>query len=381
MASKPRTRAKVSGNGANVVATIPLERLRALLPSLPEGDDRRVLEDALGTADLVREERRREDRLEMPLSIESLIPVGWMLAGAHSDIAYGAVRRGDFRRESDGGWTFGPAGAFDREDADTIVMRDAVQAGVMSEMHSVYRLLEPTTSQAEAVAGAMRLQTEWLREMPAKRRKPKALADEKGMRHSDWPAYLSVEDLEGLPESARISRGRGFYDHPSSSWRVTDIVHKREDHVSVCAFRCDAVLRPVKVYTAANLNIGAATRTVEYRWAVGRREYDPSFDTHRPAALTGPYDCVIGNVWSVHHNGRIDWSKAMALPHIATGPNSGGVDRRDNSVFPIASREDADIAIASFAAALGMIDGPMPDMPDTVPVPEMDAAPDFAEAA
>ena len=381
MASKSRTKAKVSGNGANVVATIPLERLRALLPHLPEGDDRRILEDALATADVVRVERAREDRLEMPLSIESLIPMGWMLAGTHSGIAYGAIRRGDFRREPNGEWTFGPSGAFDREDAAVTIMRNAVQAGVMSETHSVYLLLEPTASQATAVADALRLQAEWLRDMPAKRRKPKALAGEKGMYHSDWPAYLREDDLEGLPAGARISRGRGAYDHPSAAWRVTDIVHKREDHMSVCAFRCDAVLRPVKVYTGGNLNIGAATRTVEYRWAVGRREYDPSFDTHRPAGLTGPYDCVVGSVWSVHHNGRIGWDRAMALTHISTGRNSGGVDRRDNSVFPIASKDEADVAIANFAIALGMIDGQARPMPDTVPVPDMGAGVDFAVAA
>jgi hypothetical protein len=381
MAGKPRTRAKVSGNGANVVATIPLERLRALLPSLPEGDDRRVLEEALGEADVVRAERLREDRLETPLSIESLIPMGWMLAGTHSGIAYGAIRRGDFRRETDGAWTFGPPGAFDRDDAGTTVMRNAVQAGVMSEAHSVYLLLEPTPSQAAAVAGALRLQAEWLRDMPAKRRKPKALADERGMRHSDWPAYLSEKDLEGLPEGARISRDRGAYDHPSAAWRVTDIVHKRDDHVCVCTFRCDAVLRPVKVYTLGNLNIGTATRTVEYRWAVGRRDYDPNFDTHRPAALTGPYDCVLGSVWSVDHNGRIGRDEAVALPHISTGRNSGSVDRRDNVVFPITSREDAEVAIGNFAAALGMVEGPMRPMPDTVPAPDMGAALDFAEAA
>lgn len=381
MATKPKMRVKVSGNGANVVATIPLERLRALLPSLPEGDDRRILEDALAAADLVRAERVREDRLEMPLSIESLIPMGWMLAGAHSSLAYGAIRRGDFRREPDGAWTFGPSGAFDREDAETVVMRDAVQAGVMSETHWVYLLLEPAADQAAAVADALRLQAEWLRALPKKRRKPKLLADEKGMYHSDWPAYLTDDDLEGMPEGARISRGRGAYEHPSAAWRVTDIVHKRDDHAAVCAFQCDAVLRPVKVYTGGNLNIGAATRTTEYRWAVGRRDYDPSFDTSRPAALTGPYDCVLGSVWSVHHNGRIDWQKAMALPQISTGRHSGGVDRRDNCVFPIARREEADVAITNFAAALGMIETQMRPMPDTLPVPDMDAAIDFAEAA
>ena len=381
MASKPRTRAKVSGNGANVVATIPLERLRSLLPSLPEGDDRRVLEDALASADLVRAERVREERLEMPLSIESLIPMGWMLAGTHSALAYGAIRRGDFRREPDGAWTFGPPGAFDREDAGTVVMRNAVQAGVMSETHWVYLVLEPTADQAAAVADALRLQAEWLRILPKKRRKPKLLADQKGMHHGDWPAYLSDDDLEGMPEGARISRGRGAYDHPSAAWRITDIVHERDDHVSVCAFRCDAVLRPVKVYTGANLNIGAATRTTEYRWAVGRREYDPSFDTHRPAALAGPYDCVVGSVWSVHHNGRIDRSGATALPYISTGRNSGGVDRRDNTIFPIAGKDEADVAVANFAAALGMVERQMRPMPETVPVPATDAPVEFAEAA
>lgn len=374
-----QTKARVGKGGRTVIATFPTEALRSIVAGMDAGKERDALAQALAEADRTATECGTEERLDTPLSIEGLAPLGWMLAGSHSPLAYGAVRQGDFRQEPDGRWSFGPPGGFDRQDDGTVVMHDATQAGVMSQEHSVYRLLDPTPNASAAIADALRLEAEWRRELPAKRRRPRKLDDKMGVNRRDWHRYMLEEDLDGMPEGARISRGRGHYDNPTGSWRVSDIVHKRADHVSVYAFRCDAVLRPVRIHVGGNL--GGATRTGEYRWTVGYREYDPSFDSMRPRPLTGPYDCVIGGVWSVHHNGRIEWDQAMALPQISTRWNSGGVDRRDNIAFPLASKAEADAAVQVFAIALGIVEGDATDMPAPIEVPDMAVGVDLAMAA
>lgn len=386
MASKAKTRVKFSNNGRNVVANFPIERLRTILPTLPPGEERQLLEAALLEADEAKALQAREARLAAPLSIESLIPLGWMLTGSHSSLAYGAVRQGDFRQEDDGRWAYGPTGAFDREEEGTVVMRDAIQAGVMSEEHFVYRLLEPTTDSHTAIADAMGLEREWLRDLPRKCRKPRAMLEggvfgheAKGMSRLDWLRYMDKKDLEGLPEGARFSGGRQHYRPSDYFWRPTDVVHHSERNLTTSVFRCHAALRPVMVCMGSSIQL--QNRTAEYRWTVVR-EYDPSYDGMRPRALTTPYDCVLGKVWAATHNGQLPWTQTAGMAQINTGGGGESTDRRDNQAFPLATKEEADIAANSFAVTLGIIEGEAGPLPETIPAPEMDGGGvDLAQAA
>lgn len=377
MASKAKTKAKIGNNGRNIVVTFPIDRIRALLPTLPDGDERLLIETLITQADEARAAVAREDRLRKPLSIESLTPVGWMLTGTHSTLAYGAVRCGDFRLESDGTWAFGPPGAFEREADDVTIMQGAAQGGVMSEEHFVFRLLEPTTDLNAAIRGAIRLETEWRSELPRNRRKPKAMLEggkygrlQSGGSRDSWILDMEEADLEGLPEGARISPRREVYMPCDSGWRLKDVVMESAARVSITAFQCDAALRPMSICAGASISFD--NRTHEYRWSVATREFDPGYDTRRPKPLTSPYDCVLGKVWAVSHNGRIDGQTAARLTRISLGNGTGSYDRPDNKAFPLATREDADVAVASFAVALGMTEGELVAMPAVIPEPDID---------
>lgn len=386
MASKAKTRVKIANGGRNIVLNFPMARLREILPSLPQSDERTLIEQALVDIDANAIAAAREVRLNTVLSIESLAPLGWMLTGTQSALAYGAIREGDFRCEGKDGWTYGPAGAFDREADVVVVMRGAVQAGVMSEKHGVYRLLEPTTDRQQAVDDAMGLEAEWLRALPAKMRKPKALPENeaKGMSSRDQRCYMDICDLEGLPDGATLAYGRAHYSSSSAPRRAEDVVHESQnDHngaVAVSVYCCDAALRPIVI--SENVSSRVYGRTGEYRWTAVRH-YDPSYDGPNRIPLTTPYDCVLGNVWSVSHNGPIDWSKIPLedRQRIVIGMNATTFDRRDHEMFPLATKAEADVAAMNFAMKWGIIVGEMRPMPNIMPLPDVVVGVDFAQAA
>lgn len=346
MARKAKIGVKIGANGKRIVATFPVDRLRGLLASIPEGEDRTVLEEALAQADEIRATQAQENRLNTPLSIESLIPLGWMLAGEYSTLAYGAVRMGDFRDEGDGHWAYGPAGAFDREDDGVRVMRGAIQAGVMSEKHAVYRLGEPTTNTKAALEQALAMEADWREQLSPKR-----------------------NELADLPEGAIVSPGRNLYGTHTYQWRIGDNIYTSEIGVNVRQFECDAVLNACFIGHELSLRGGTGiARTREYRWDIGRRAHDPKYDgTRKPRPLSGPYDCVLGKVWAATHNAPLPNSEYAKLPSLITR-NSSTYDRRDNIVFPLPTEADANIASSNFAIQLGIIEGSQSEMPSTLPV-------------
>lgn len=382
MAGKAKTRVKLAAAGRNVVATFPIERLRAILPSLPEGDERKLLEEALAKADERQVAQKREERKSRLLSIESVIPFGWMLTGDASTLAYGAIREGDFRHEADGSWTFGPPGAFDREDDGVEVLRDAAQGGVMSEEHGVFRLEAPTRDRHEAIDAAIRLEADWRASLPARLAKPRMLLDGgcfrlggKGMHRTEWYGYMREEDLADLPEGARIASPRGFY-RPGFNWHVEDIVHGGEDRPVACVYRCDAILRPRHTYDETG---GYHSFTLDHRWMAGAREYDPRYDGRwTPAATDGPYDCLLGSVWVALHNdfaGRVPGGVQLV-----TGRNTGTIEYPGNDRFPLASRADAEAVAWNYAIALELVEGDRKPEPPTIAAPDFEVI-DMAQAA
>lgn len=350
--AKPKTRVKAASDGRTVTAVYPTSVLRGLLRFMPGGAERTMLEAALAEADATRAAIAAEDALDAPLSIESLAPLGWMLVGEHSRIAYGAIREGDFRHEADGTWTFGPPGAFDRTRGPQTILRAFAQPGVMSPLHGVYLLAPPAADRKAAIARAAAMEAEWRSKLPAKPQASHGLMD-------------------GMPEGARIDEGRMGARPAWASANVGDVVRRSGEAadgvITVSMFRCDAVLRPVIVAGA-----GARTTTTGHRWSVARREHDPRFDP--PGArrdLSGPRDCVVADVWAIVHNGSIDAEGQPRMAHGATRFR----DDAGREAFPLATADEAQAAVLRFAAQIGIDCGTPPEAPTTMPLPGMHRQP------
>lgn len=364
--SPPKLRISVAASGRTASVTFPRDALAEIARGMAPGPMRTQIEQAVARADDYSGRTSDEARLETVLSIESLAQVGWMMTGDHSPLAYGAIRQGDFRRVELGagsGWEFGPPGAFDREPNGVPVLKDAVQAGVMSETHHAYRLLDPTVDQESAVDAAERLAAEWRSALPPKRKRPVGLDPDgctrDALRHrvarQQWDSYYGDADMALLPDGARLSRGR------ERIWSGAGVLHTlpederphrvgtRPDGTSVTIYQFEAVLSPdVRVDPERGRG-----RTFGMAWAFGRRDHDPRFEPargHKP--FDGPYHCVLGRVWTAVHN------------HVA---RLHAFERDDVDVY--ATREQALAAADVHAHKLGILDE-APRAPTTIPVPD-----------
>lgn len=374
MARSPKLTAKPSRKGDKVVVTFPTQRLRSIAATLPEGEDRTALLKAVDEAETLKSDIAREMRLETALSIESLSPLGWMIVGTHSSIAYGAIREGDFRLdEAEGrrGWVHGPSGAFDREPEGTTIMRGAVQAGVMSESTAFYLLEEPTMDRTKAISQALSLETAWRAILPATSSRPEMLIRdaEQGftpIARTQWPHYYTREEV-GLPDEARKAGIRMGVGNATLPTERDGPIHS-SGNIAIHMFHCDAMLRPEIVCDRLSTRIstrGMAWETSTSRW------------NNRHPICDGPYDCVLGKVWAVLDATPRRWNGG---PTLCQTHNSGSADNRDRQVFPLATREEALTAARNLAIREGALKGDETQMPETIAVPEQTML-DMAQAA
>lgn len=290
MASKKQIRIRVAPSGATIGITMPSSRMDELLSSLPQGELRDLIvkarDEANGRMDLI----RRDKLLTEGFTPESGALFGWSALTPGNDVAFAAMRQGDFRLVTIGGrtgWECGPVGAFDRDASGATILRGAVQLGVFSDRQAAYRMLVPTQDASDIQEKAETLVAEWT---ATTAKMPKARYDE-GDPHR-------VKAMAKLPQGARPIGVR-----PPTGYAALQFAHSQDELVAgerhaerVSIYPCHAVLRITRRFDpSCNQAFVVGTH-----WAVGRRDVEP--DRHRmgpPAPLDGPYDFVMGDVWAV----------------------------------------------------------------------------------
>lgn len=358
--SKFKVVTKIVGKQPATTITFNNQQLADIISKLPDGEERQVFETALEAAHEKKKIHDWQIRINTNLSIESLAPIGWMMVGEHSPLAYGAIREGDFRLDEvngEKGWVFGPPGAFDREDPETVVMRNVTQAGVMSEVHQIYRVLDPVDRET-AIRQAEELETEWRAKLPKKGLPPKVRLPgpdgemEYRFTREEWPNFYTEEIFALFPEGAKAAYNQNTGWAPVIAAKYNDEV--LSDPYRVYVYECDAE------YSDTRHHDGQITR---YGWHVRQRILDHSQGYYERHLMSGPYDCIIGKVWAAvlqpgqkPHNGRTMVNGQIKYP-----------DYSENTCFPLETREKAMEAALLFSRE----DGEDYDqsMPDVIPLP------------
>ena len=336
MAKKTQIKTKVSSYGRNLSLIMTADRFAALARHLPEDSEERLaIETMVAEAKEIKARDELKAKLNQMLSRETLTRFGWSMLnqeGSKKERVTAGVRGGAFRFDVFGersGWVFGPKGAFDREDENTIVLHKAWQAGVFCERHSAWMLGEPRETEAEAIQEAKEMLASWKKEVPATLARLDLNPDE---THPDLPA--GAIQRQGCVRNAGpmlIHAVRQGSDTP-----LYQVGNYRVD-----AFRFDA-------------RLGADHYDVlkDLEWKLASRDYDPKWDTYR-YIFDGPLDCVLGNVWGAASN---------------TCPGSLRYGALEN--YPLPDEETAIAAAAAIAVDSGYIEGEQTPHPDIIPVPD-----------
>lgn len=267
-----KIKTSVSSNGRNLRLGMTRQRFAALAAMLPEEcEERKAVEGMLAEADRSKFEHGMRAELSQPLAPLTLARFGWNLIGNENgkDAITCGTRHGDFRLESDGCWSFGPSGAFDREDEGATVLRSAWQPGVFSRRHNAYALGVPTIG-TDAEEQAISLRSTWHAAIPA------------GLR------MRTHEDVEGLPEGARRAWG----------------VPRQQTHMAYHTRNAmrDGVGGDRTEYWVYQLDVHLAQPNRDVLaapvWTYGKRPYDPAWET-TVFHYTGPLDCIVGKAWGI----------------------------------------------------------------------------------
>lgn len=361
--SKFKVVTKIVGKQPATTITFNNQQLTDVISQLPDGEERRIFETALEAAREKKVNHDRQIRLNTNLSIESLTPIGWMMVGEHSPLAYGAIREGDFRLDEvngEKGWVFGPPGAFDREAAETIVMRNVTQAGVMSEVHQVYRVLDPVDRET-AIRQAGELEAEWRASLPKKSLPAKVMFPgpdgemEYRFTREEWPNFYTEEIFARFPEGAKAAYSQNTGWAPSIAAKFNDEVLSEPYRVYV--YECDAEYSVITKYSKIGREFAG------YGWHVRERILDHVQGYYQRHLMSGPYDCIIGKVWVAAlqpgqkpHNGRILVNGQIKYP-----------DYSADTCFPLATREKA--MEAALLLAHKDNENSEQSMPDVIPLP------------
>lgn len=358
--SKFKVVTKIVGKQPATTITFNNQQLEDIISHLPKGEYRHVFENALEAARAKKIKHDWQIRMNTNLSIESLAPLGWMMVGDHSPLAYGAIRDGDFRLDEvngEKGWVFGPSGAFDREDPETIVIRNATQACIMSELHQIYRALDPI-DRATAIRQAEELVIEWRANLPKKVLPPKVMLPgrdgemEYKFSREEWPNFYTKEILALFPEGAKSAYNQNTGRGPTIVAKFSDEV--LSDPYRVYVYACDAEYSQIAHPDG---------QIIGYGWHVRQRVLDYAQGYDRPQLMDGPYDCIIGKVWAAAlqpgqkpHNGRILVKGQIKYPDYSAG-----------TCFPLETREKAMEAAHLLAHQDG--ENSEQSMPDVIPLP------------
>ena len=345
--AKSSIRTRVPASGATIGVTMPYQMLEAFTQTIQHGEVRTALEQALRIADENRAVSAVESRLDTILSIESLAPLGWMMVGEHSPIAYGAVRTGDFRLatcEGRTGWEFGPSGAFDREGDDVVIMRGATQAGVMSEKHCAYHLAPPVQDRQTAVDGAAALEKVWRTTLP----------------HKTTPLWTRATHLAKLVGDVQVTSGARHIVRDISTMRRREDEMLRGRTGNVHVFPYDARLASVTRYDGQRNLLS----TTGMGWTFARYRRDPG-DEHDVHLLDGPYDCLMAGVWAAASDAGYQ-SDALARETM-----NGQRPPRPLEHAPLADGDEALEAARNIAARIDATGARVDDdPPSTVAIPD-----------
>lgn len=282
MSKTNEIKTKVSSFGKKVTMTMAPQKLEEILKHIPEDHpDRKTLEEAVSTSKETKRIDNLRARLTIPFSHETLNRYGWTMCDEEGYITSG-VRYGDFRfdkTEDQEGWSFGPAGAFDRETPETRVIRNGWQAGVFCEKYSIWFMPEPVTNEKEAWEQARTLMSDWEKSVPKKLRNL--------MEYDETHPDLPKEAMRWHGNSLR------FHGRLSDKVRVGDYedsdapLYTKGETGRIDVIQFDAILGS----SLARYDILA-----DLCWTFGQRPFSPRWDsTHYP--LHGPLYCVLGNVW------------------------------------------------------------------------------------
>lgn len=332
--SKTILKTKVANYGKTVAITMDPDSLLKIAEQLPEDSrEGKFLRDAHAEALKRAKEDALMDRYKKLFSRETLARFGWnMLEEQHALIRAG-LRHGDFRYNQEvQSWTFGPAGAFDREPAETIVMKNAWQPGVFSEKHAAYRMESPMLNQTAAHEMAESMLDEWINTYPLK------------AKFEDIHFAKKVK----LPEGGKLHHGGA----PMGATMVYHLITNKENEFEPVFGEAGRGLYVVKFNVRLIYDHGISIMTPP-TWGVSYELIKTS------SVFDGPFDCVYAGIWGFGAD-------------FADCTPKGGLIKYE--AFPYPAQEQALEAARNMAISLGMIEGEAGPLPEKMPSPDFENA-------
>lgn len=339
MPKKISIKTRVSAFGRNVTLGMTPAKLEEIIQYLPEGsEDRKILEQIIAKAEDIKKTDTLRANLYQPFSPENLNRFGWTLSENDGFIT-GGVRQGDFRltyQNDKSGWTFGPTGAFDRENPETQVMKNASQAGVFCKKHNAYMLMDPTFSNDEAWEQVNALITDWTKVIPKKLKNHMA-EDES---HPDLPEGARIH-TSGVP--ANHTRSLQYVIRTGNNENTDTPLYAQENkRVDVIEFDARLI---VNHYAQGGIMNDPS-------WGYGQRVHHPRWDSMH-YLFDDPLCCVMGKVWGAATNIEDSFISKNSLQH-----------------YIFLEKEQADELARYIAIDSNLIDGEQGNLPQPVPAPK-----------